>query len=139
MCHVSCEHLMTGHVTVMNPFSRFLRQWSRNVSLDEFVEYWDRLESVVVGVYRQKMTAEAARGEFEEVWLWLRAHYGVWEASLRPLWRQTSAGGRPTQNDPFYLLLTCAKPEDIQGNWTAMQHLPAAREALNELILSQSQ
>ena len=122
----------------MNPFSKFLRQWSQNVSLDEFVAYWDRLESVVVRVYRQKMTVEEVQGEFEEVWPWLRAHYGAWEGSLGPLWRQTSTGGQPTQNDPFRLLLACTKPEDIQGNWTAMQYLPAAREALNQLILSHS-
>jgi len=122
----------------MNPFSKFLRQWSQSVSLDEFVEYWDRLESVVVGVYRQKMTLEAAREEFEEVWPWLRAHYGAWEGSLRPLWRETSTGDQPAQNDPFRLLLAYTRPEDIEGNWTAMQRLPAAREALNQLILSQS-
>jgi hypothetical protein len=123
----------------MNPFSKFLRQWADDASLNEFVEYWDRLEGVVVGVYRGKMTAEAARGEFEQVWPWLRANYGAWEEALRPLWQQTSSGGQPTQNDPFRLLLACSKAEDIQDNWTAMQHLAAAREAVNWLILAQSE
>ena len=122
----------------MNPFSKFLRQWSQNASLDEFVAHWDRLEAVVVGVYRQKMTLTRARAEFEEVWPWLQQHYGKWEGELRPLWTQTKAGGQPTQHDPFHLLLAFTKPEDILDNWKAMQHLPAAREALNQYLLSQS-
>ena len=93
---------------------------------------------MVVRVYRQKITPAAARAEFEEVWPWLRQQYGVWEESLRPFWIQTTAGGQPTQYDPFQLLLAFTAPEDIRHNWTAMQHLPAAREALNQLILSQS-
>ena len=123
----------------MNPFSKFLRQWSRNISLDEFVTYWDRLEGVVIGVYRQKMTPEAAQAEFAEVWLWLRQHYGMWEKALRPLWAETKTGGQRTQTDPFQLLLAFTKPEEIVENWTAMQHLPAAREALNQLLLQESE
>jgi hypothetical protein len=119
----------------MNPFSKFLRQWSQDDSLAEFVEYWDRLERLVVQVYRQKLTPEAAVGEFEQVWPWLRAHYEAWEGALRPLWTQTVAGGQPTQQDPFQLLLALSSPKAISGDWVAMQHLPAAREALNQLIL----
>jgi hypothetical protein len=123
----------------MNPFSKFLRQWSQDASLDEFVEYWDRLEAVVVRVYRRKMTVAESRGEFGVVWPWLREQYGKWEEELRPFWMQTRAGGQLTQKDPFQLLLTLARPEDILNDWTAMQHLPAAREALNQLVLSQSE
>jgi hypothetical protein len=122
----------------MNPFSKFLRQWAHNPSLNEFADYWDRLEAVVVGVYRQKMTLTVAQAEFEQVWPWLRANYGAWEAALRPLWRQATAGGQPTQTDPFQLLLAFTEPEDIGDNWTAMQHLPAAREALNQLFFDAS-
>ena len=122
----------------MNPFSKYLRQWSQNSSLDEFVEYWDRLEAVVVGVYRQKMTMAEAQAAFDEAWPWLREHYGIWEGKLRPFWQQTRAGGQSTQLDPFLLLLAFTQPEDIVGDWAAMQHLPAAREALNQFILSQS-
>ena len=120
----------------MNPFSKYLRQWSQNASLDEFVEYWDRLEGVVVGVYRQKVTVAEVQKEFGEVWPWLREQYGRWEERLRPFWQQTLAGGQSTQQDPFQLLLVFNKPEDILGDWTAMQHLPAAREALNQFILN---
>ncbi|MCB8944939.1 MAG: hypothetical protein H6658_14410 [Ardenticatenaceae bacterium] len=122
----------------MNPFSKFLRQWSHNASLDEFAEYWDRLERVVVRVYRRKVTVAEVQEEFAVVWPWLRVQYGRWEGDLRPFWQQTSAGGQPTQQDPFHLLLAFTQPKDILGDWTAMQHLPAAREALNQFILSQT-
>ena len=123
----------------MNPFSKFLRQWAKDATLDEFVAHWDQLEIVVVRVYRQKMPVAEAEKEFAVVWPWLRQQYGMWEGRLRPFWPQTIAGGQPTQQDPFQLLLSLTQPEDILDNWTAMQHLPAAREALNQFILSQSE
>ena len=122
----------------VNPFSKFLRQWSKNDALDEFAAYWDRLEAVMVQVYRRKITVTEARVEFDAVWPWLQQAYGMWAESLRPFWQQTHAGGQPTQQDPFQLLLAFTQPEDILGDWKAMQHLPAAREALNHLVLDQS-
>jgi hypothetical protein len=122
----------------LNPFSRFLGQWSRNRPFTEFVARWDDLEVIVVRVYRQKMTPDAARPTFEQVWPWLRQHYPAWEAALRPYWQQTNAGGRPTQTDPFQLLLAFDQPEAILDNWTAMQHLPAAREAINKYLLRET-
>jgi hypothetical protein len=119
----------------LNPFSRFLGQWLQNRPFTEFVAQWDELEALVVAVYRQKMTPEEARPVFARVWPWLRQQYPEWEAALRPYWRQTTAGGRPTQTDPFQLLLAFDQPEGILDNWTAMQHLPAAREAINQYLL----
>lgn len=120
-----------------NPFTRFLRQWSSNPDFEEFVSYWDRLEAVVVRVYREKMTPEAAAAEFERVWPWLRHHYGRWEETLRPYWQRTQAAGKPTATDPFRLLLDLERPQAISGDWGAMQHLPAAREAINQYLVSQ--
>lgn len=122
----------------MNPFTKFLSQWSRNGQLQEFVDYWDRLERVVVGVYREKMTVVAAEAEFAEVWPWLRRVYPKWAEDLRPFWQATRAGGAPTRRDPFQLFLDKQRPADILGDWSAMQHLPAAREALNQFLLQSS-
>jgi len=119
-----------------NPFTRFLNQWSRDASFSEFVAYWDALEAVVVRVYRQKTTPQEAAEAFEQVWPWLRAHYGAFEAQLRPFWRQTKAAGQLTQTDPFRLLLEIQQPADIPGDWRAMQHLPAAREAINQYLVN---
>ena len=121
----------------MNPFTRFLNQWSKNRSLAEFITYWDRLEQLVVLVHREKMLVSVAEPKFAEVWPWLRQHYGAWEKALRPYWQQTKAAGERTQSDPFQLLLELDSPSAILGNWQAMQHLPAAREALNLFLRDQ--
>lgn len=121
----------------MNPFTRFLSQWSKNHSLADFITYWDRLERVMVLVHREKMTLAEAEPIFAEVWPWLRARYKNWAEPLRPYWQQTKAAGELTQTDPFQLLLDLENPAAILGNWHAMQHLPAAREALNRFVRDQ--
>ncbi len=124
-------------ISRMNPFTKFLRQWPTNEEFDAFVTYWDRLERLTIQVYREKMTAEMAQSEFDEVWPWLRERYGRWQPLLETYWRQTTAAGKPTQSDPFLLLLEKPSPAAISGDWQAMQHLPAAREALNQYIIAQ--
>ncbi|GJM41140.1 MAG: hypothetical protein DHS20C20_14220 [Ardenticatenaceae bacterium] len=83
------------------------------------------------------MSVAEAEPLFVSVWPWLRRAYGGWEGALRPYWQQTKAAGELTQTDPFKLLLDLETPADILGNWHAMQHLPAAREALNRLLRDQ--
>lgn len=121
-----------------NPFTRFLRQWSNNVDFEAFVEKWDELEWLMVQVYREKLSPQAAQAQFTAVWSWLRQHYGVWEEDLRPFWQATRAAGEPAKVDPFRLLLEIPAPQAILGDWQAMQHLPAAREAINQYILDQA-
>jgi hypothetical protein len=121
----------------MNPFTRFLNQWSNNRALTRFIEHWDRLERLTVLVHRKKMPVATAAPEFAEVWPWLRQNYGAWRDGLRPYWQKTKAAGFPTQTDPFELLLELESPHAIVGNWRAMQHLPAAREALNRFLQDQ--
>ena len=121
----------------MNPFTRFLSQWSQNRPFAEFVEQWDQLELVVVRVHRKKMPVAEAEPIFAEVWPWLRQLHWQWEEVLRPYWQQTKAAGELTQTDPFQLLLDLEAPNAILGNWRAMQHLPAAREALNRYLRDQ--
>jgi hypothetical protein len=121
----------------MNPFTRFLSQWTKNRALSDFIVYWDRLEKLVVLVHREKLPLAAAEPEFAQVWPWLRQQYGAWEAVLWPYWQQTKAAGELTQTDPFQLLLDLDTPSAILDNWRAMQHLPAAREALNLFLRDQ--
>jgi len=120
----------------MNPFTRFLSQWSTDGRLQRFIHHWDALERMMVEIYRGKVTAQEAAPEFERIWSWLRVHYSEWEAQLEPFWRQTQAGGKPVEVDPFRLLLAIDQPADIPGAWRAMQHLPAAREALNQFLIA---
>lgn len=118
-----------------NLFSSFLGQWSKNRPFNTFIEQWDTLEAIVIGVYRDKITLEAAETDFNHTWPWLREQYPQWEAALRPHWQATKAGGQPTQTDPFQLLLAVQHAADVNGNWSLMQHLPAAREAINRLLV----
>ena len=124
----------------MNPFTKFLRQWVQSRPLNDFVNHWDQLEMIVIQVYREKMTLTQAEPLFAQVWPQLQRQYKRrWQAALQPYWPQTQVAGQPTQIDPFQLLLDLPNPAAIQGNWQAMQHLPAAREALNQYILSITQ
>ena len=122
----------------MNPFSRYLSQWSADRDFNAFVALWDRLERLVVAVYRQKIDAAAAEVEFNAIWPGLRQVYETWASALRDHWQATRAAGEATQTDPFQLLLDLQSPAGITGNWRAMQHLPAAREAINRYLLAQS-
>jgi hypothetical protein len=117
-----------------NPFTKFLNQWSDDTAFTDFVVHWDSLEQLTVRVYRQKLNPAQVAQEFHRVWSWLRANYSRWEMVLRPYWQHTKVGGVTTSNDPFLMLLALQKPSDIQENWHAMQHLPAAREALNQYL-----
>jgi hypothetical protein len=40
------------------------------------------------------------------------------------------------QADPFLAILAAKDASDFAGDWGALQTLPAAREALNKLLLS---
>jgi hypothetical protein len=120
----------------MNPFSKYLRQWSNDSQFEAFVDQWDRLERIVVGIYRGKIKVETAVPEFNQVWPWLRERYSDWAEALRPHWQATRAAGEPTHDDPFQLLLALPEPAAIRGDWRAMQHLPAAREAINRYLLA---
>lgn len=120
----------------MNPFTRFLNQWSPNRSFDQFITHWDVLEKVLVQVYRKKMMLLEAEPAFDESWSWLRKNYQRWEGELRPYWQKTQTAGQPTQTDPFQLLIDLPNPAAIPDNWMAMQHLASAREALNQYVLS---
>ncbi len=119
----------------MNPFTKYLSQWSADHPFSDFVAYWDRLERIVIEVYREKRDVASAASEFNEVWPWLRHHYPEWHDILRPYWQSTRAAKQPTRTDPFRLLLDITDTAAIIGDWGAMQHLPAAREAINRYLI----
>ncbi|MBE2199098.1 MAG: hypothetical protein IAE79_10840 [Anaerolinea sp.] len=47
----------------MNPFTRFLSQWSADgpAQLSAFIAHWDALEGLVVRVYRRKVSVDDAQ------------------------------------------------------------------------------
>jgi hypothetical protein len=121
----------------MNPFTKYLRQWSGDPELTAFIDDWDRLERLVISVYRGELEPEAAAVEFGLVWPRLGKQYQKWQEILTPYWTNTQVAGKAVQIDPFQLLLDIPNPQAIAGDWQLMQHLPAAREAINRYLADQ--
>lgn len=122
----------------MNPFTRFLSQWLRNDTIEEFILPWDAVEALVIRVYKNgRATAEDEEG-YRQARATLQKIYPKLAEGLRPYWQQARVGGRLEHDDPFLFLLTPDRAADFVDNWVAMQHLPAAREALNQYILAVS-
>jgi hypothetical protein len=122
----------------VNPFTRFLSQFMPDHDLDQFVAAWDGLEQLVIRVYKaQHATAEDER-EFGTLQDQLRSSYPQWATQLRPFWQATLVGGKLAQRDPFERLFSAESAAAFVDDWDAMQHLPAAREALNRFIVAES-
>ena len=122
----------------MNPFTRFLRSQRRNTpaELAVFIERWDRLESLVINVYRRGGVDAETEAVYADLRAWLAEHYRDWAAGLEPFWRASREGGAAPVSDPFRRLLAPASAAWFIDNRPAMQALPAAREALNRYLLS---
>jgi hypothetical protein len=121
----------------MNPFTKFISQRIQNRSLKKFIRDWDIVEHLVVSTYRNEGTPEDSA-----LWQKTRSRlidgYPQWKSALAPYWPKALVGGAPAIEDPFLALLAYQQVEDFKENWRAMQTLPAAREALNQLIVSLS-
>lgn len=122
----------------MNPFTRFLSRGLRDEALAAFIERWDALEGLVIRVYRGQAAEAEDEAEYRALRGWLERQYPRWQAALRPYWRQAQVAGKAAERDPFSRLLEARTAADFVGDWEAMQHLPAAREALNQLVLNQT-
>lgn len=123
----------------MNLFTRFLARNNRDADLQTLIAHWDRLEAVTIAVFKGKRAGPDDEAEYAEVRAWLLAHYPAWEAALAPHWRQTLTAERPTAEDPFRRIFRAERAADLVGDWGAMQHLAAAREALNRLVLARGE
>lgn len=123
----------------MNPFTQSLTRALADPALDAFVARWDALEALVVRVYRGGAAAPADEAEWAPLRPALAGAYPAWAESLAPHWPLTSAGGQPVTADPFVRLMSFTRAADIVGDWAAMQTLPAAREALNRMLVARLQ
>ena len=119
-----------------NLFTRFLTRRNKNRALAEFVSCWDTLEILVITVFKSKTVTEEDLQTYAQLRAWLLAHYPQWEADLRPLWAPTLVGGQPAPEDPFRRIFSAETAETFLTDWVAMQNLAAAREALNQLVIS---
>jgi hypothetical protein len=105
-----------------NPYTATLLDGlpSRDLDLAAFVAHWDRVESLVIDVFRR---AEATAAD-ESEWRYLR----TW------LSRQSWALA-----EPFTLLLHNPRAAAFVGNRVALTALPDARAALNGRLLAEWQ
>ena len=64
--------------------------------------------------------------------------YPSFQKALAPLWADTLVGGEVAGEDPFLRVLKATVANEFVGDWVALQNLPAAREALNKLVLAEA-
>lgn len=121
----------------MNPFTHFLARYVLRRPLHQFINHWDALEALVIQVYKTGAVTATDEATYQQVRAWMQRHYAAWEEALRPHWQVAQAGGEPVSQDPFRLLIRPEKATAFVGNWAALQTLPAAREALNRLIMAE--
>lgn len=121
-----------------NPFTRAILKQIEDPTLQEFVSYWDALELLVIRVFRAKAASQEDEVEYSQLRSWLYRNYGRWKEALLPYWQQARIAGQPSGQDPFLYLLSENSASWFSANWTAMQHLPAAREALNQYLIDQA-
>lgn len=119
----------------MNPFTRFLKQWTKDDKLDELIEHVDALEALIIRVYRQGKATAADEAEYQALRRWMEANYSSWQDRLQPLWEEATVAGEPAQEDPFLRLFRAEHAAAFVDDWKTMQTLPAAREALNKLVI----
>jgi hypothetical protein len=120
----------------MNIVTQELLRRIKDRHLHEFVSHWDELEALVIGIYRANFAAEADHENYRRLKDWLSRRYPGWQAALRSHWQGVRIEGEIIQADPFLKILAIDDAGAFAGDWRAMQTLPAAREALNSLLIS---
>jgi hypothetical protein len=120
----------------MNPFTDTLIAQIDDTEVSAFVAYWDRLEALVIRVYKGKVAAAEDVKEWKAIHPWLQTHYPHWREVLHPFWQDAIIGVEPAKDDPFEFLLATSEAAEFVGNWLAMQTLPAARQVINAWLLA---
>jgi hypothetical protein len=119
----------------VNPVTRGLLKELNDPELDAFVESWDALEMLVVEIYKQKSLSFAQQEEFFRVQEALTPRYAALEAELGRYWPATRIKGELVTADPFRAVIGKGSAKEFVENWDAMKTLPAAREALNQMLM----
>jgi hypothetical protein len=130
-----CYPLSTIIPAVSNPFTRAIAATLRERRLREFITLWDPIEALIVRVYRGAAATPADEREYAALRPRAQKVHAHFRDALAPHWRTAKVAGAPATEDPFAALLRRESAAAFLGDWPAMQALPAAREALNKLIL----
>lgn len=119
----------------MNPVTRRLLDSINDPELAAFALAWDELEECLVRIYRQGACQPEDEKRHAELRPLLQRHMGRWERALEPHWRATRIDGTPPERSPFRIVLAPRRARAVIENRPLMRILPAAREALNHLLL----
>jgi hypothetical protein len=119
----------------LNPFTQSLIARIQDRQLTEFVLQWDRLEALVIRVFKGKSASQTDETEYREVRARLQKDYPRWQPALQPYWQTARVAGEYAQEDPFAFLLSTSEASGFVKNKRAMVTLPAAREAINQFLV----
>ena len=119
----------------MNPVTRRLLDEIDDPELAAFAMAWDSFEECLVWIYREGSCPPELEQRHGGLRSSLERDLGAWEEALRPLWQATRIDGAAVRHSPFRTVLAARRPRDVVGNRNLMRTLPAAREAINHLLL----
>lgn len=119
----------------MNPVTATLIRQVDDRKIVRFVEQWDELEALVIRVYKTARATPEDLKLYSKLKPSLQKQLRRYGDALDAYWPETTIGGKPPGRNPFSLLTSYGTAVDFVGNWPAMQHLPAARQAINEWLL----
>lgn len=119
----------------MNPVTNGLLKALGNPQFKTFSEDWDRLESLVVEIYKQKSVSFAQQEEYFELRQRLVGTYAQLSPELARFWPRTKVKGAPVTGDPFLAVIDKLSAKEFLENWDVMKTLPAAREAFNQMLM----
>jgi len=120
----------------MNPVTQALLKELKEPELDKFVEAWDTLNDLIIEIFKQKSTTFEQQETYFEVQEKLQTSYAKLKKQLEPFWRATRVKDGLIVGDPFQTLLEKQSAKEYVENWDAMRTLPAAREALNQMLMA---
>ena len=101
-----------------------------------FAANWDLLEELVSDVYSKGEVDPTDRDLFGSLKLALKRYYQQLGEEFQPYWTQVRVAGRVLTRDPFAELLESPGLSTIISNWDVMSKVPAAREALNLMLVA---
>lgn len=127
--------------STMNPYTAHLQSLlppgrAEDIALAEFVAGWDHVEAFVIRVFRANIADSADASEWDELRRALAARHAAFADILAVHWPLALVAGERCAADPFRALLDVATASSFVANRTAMQTLPAAREALNRWLVA---
>ena len=120
----------------MNPVTQGLLKKLKDPELDAFATDWDALNDLIIEIYQQKSASFQQQEFFFELQSRLQSSYPALSDSLSPFWRKAKIKGEVVRQDPFLTLIEKSSAKEFLENWDAMKTLPAAREALNEMLIA---